>query len=106
MISDAYHSVVVSSSVLQVWHGSETMGLVDDSSRHNLIVGGIILQASVDIRSFHMGTRFGSITLPASSCNLIFGQEGACRATLSLTASPFGDSHFEEQVAGGDWGGE
>jgi hypothetical protein len=78
MVSDPNHCVVVGSSVLQVWHGSETMGLVDDSSRYNLIARGVVLQTAVDICSFHVGARFGTIASLASSSNLILGQKGVC----------------------------
>jgi hypothetical protein len=106
MVSDANHGVVVGRSVLQVWHGTETMGLVDDSSGYNLIVNSVVLQASVDMCGFHVGIGFGITDMPAGSSTFIIGQKGACRATLSLTASRFGDGDFEEQIIGGDWGGE
>jgi hypothetical protein len=106
MVSDANHGVVVGRSVLQVWHGTETMGLVDDSSGYNLIASSVVLQASVDMCGFHVGIGFGITDMPAGSSTFIIGQKGACRATLSLTASRFGDGDFEEQIIGGDWGGE
>lgn len=75
---------------------SETMCFVDDTSECDLVLGGIVLQTSVDICSFDIAVvRLAYIGCIARSLKLILGQKGASSTALSLSAGSPGYGHLQ-----------